>query len=108
MAALKTFYNLMSPGSMVMSGITRLKCPRHLPELLDAGEVERLITAVTNLKHKAAITLLYSAGLRLSECISLKLRHIESGRMKVRVEQGKGKKDRFTILSQRALLLLRP
>jgi site-specific recombinase XerD len=107
MASLKTFYNLMAPGSKVMDGITRLKCPRHLPALLDTNEVNKLIDSINNLKHKAAVSLLYSAGLRLSECIALKPHHIESGRMKIRVEQGKGKKDRYTILSQRALLLLR-
>jgi integrase/recombinase XerD len=106
-AALKTFYNLMAPGSTVMNGITRIKCPHDLPVVLDTHEVRRLLDAISNIKHKAAVTLLYSSGLRLGECVSLKPYHIESGRMKVRVEQGKGKKDRYTILSQRALALLR-
>jgi site-specific recombinase XerD len=106
MAALKTFYNLMAPGSTVMNGITRLKCPRDIPDVLDTQEVQRLIDGIHNLKHKAAITLLYSAGLRLTECLTLKPHHIESRRMKIRVEQGKGKKDRYTILSHRALALL--
>jgi site-specific recombinase XerD len=107
MAALKTFYNLMAPGSTVMNGIARLKCPKELPAILDTHEVQHLIDNIHNLKHKAAVTLLYSSGLRLNECIMLKPHHIESGRMKVRVEQGKGKKDRYTILSDRALALLR-
>lgn len=106
-AALKTFYNSMAPGSTIMSGITSVKCPQSIPVVLDTQEVQRLIGAIHNIKHKAAVTLLYSSGLRLGECVTLKPHHIESGRMKVRVEQGKGKKDRYTILSHRALELLR-
>jgi site-specific recombinase XerD len=107
MAALKTFYNLMAPGSTVMNGIARLKCPKELPVVLDTQEAQRLIDSIHNLKHKAAVALLYSGGLRLMECLTLKPHHIESGRMKIRVEQGKGKKDRYTILSDRALSILR-
>jgi integrase/recombinase XerD len=106
-AALKTFYNFMAPGSTIMNGITNVKCPKNIPVVLDTQEVQRLLGAIRNIKHKAAITLLYSSGLRLGECITLKPHHIESGRMKIRVEQGKGKKDRYTILSHRALTLLR-
>lgn len=106
-AALQTFYNVMAPGSSVMNGITNLKCPKHLPVVLDTQEVQRLIGGIRNIRHKAVVTILYSSGLRLSECITLKPHHIESGRMKVRVEQGKGKKDRYTILSHQALALLR-
>jgi len=106
-AALKTFYNFMAPGSIVMNGITSIKCPQSIPVVLDTQEVQRLIGAIHTVKHKAAVTILYSSGLRLSECVTLKPHHIESGRMKVRVEQGKGKKDRYTILSHRALALLR-
>jgi site-specific recombinase XerD len=107
MAALKTFYNLLAPGSTVMNGIARLKCPKEIPFVLATQEVQRLINNIHNLKHKAAITLLYSSGLRLTECLTLKPYHIESQRMKIRVEQGKGKKDRYTILSNRALSILR-
>jgi integrase/recombinase XerD len=106
-AALKTFYNLMTPGSTVMSGISRVKCPKDIPVVLDTQEVQRLIDAIHNIKHKALVSVLYSGGLRLSECATLKPYHIESGRMKIRIEQGKGKKDRYTILSHRALALLR-
>jgi len=107
MAALKTFYNLMAPESTVMNGISRVKCPKDMPVILHTQEVRRLIEAIHNLKHKAIVTLLYSSGLRLMECATLKPHHIESRSMKIRIEQGKGKKDRYTILSHRALLLLR-
>lgn len=107
MAALKTFYNLMAPGSTVMVGITRLKCPRHLPVILTITEVRRLINCIYNLKHKSAVALMYSGGLRLNECATLRPHHIESKRMKIRIEQGKGKKDRYTILSHQTLEILR-
>ena len=107
MAALKTFFHLMAPDSTVMDGITRLKCPRHLPGILSTTEVRRLIDGIHNFKHKAIVALMYSSGLRLNECATLKPYHIESQRMKVRVEQGKGKKDRYTILSHQTLEILR-
>jgi integrase/recombinase XerD len=92
--ALKTFFRLMAPQSAVMQGITRLKCPKYLPVALDRDEVKRLIDHIPDLKCKAAVTLLYSSGLRLNECLNLKPHHIESSRMKIRIERGKGKKDR--------------
>jgi len=107
MAALKTFYNLMAPDSTVMNGISKLKCPQRLPVILDAQEVRQIIDGIHNLKHKAIVALMYSSGLRLNECATLKPHHIESERMKVRVEQGKGNKDRYTILSYQALEILK-
>ena len=106
-AALKTFYNFMAPESMAMSDIASVKCPQHIPVVLSTQEVRRLIGAIHNIKHKAAVTLLYSSGLRLGECVTLKPYHIESQRMKIRIEQGKGRKDRYTVLSHNALALLR-
>jgi site-specific recombinase XerD len=105
--AIRVFFKLMKPESMVMNGITRLKCPKYLPTVLDCEEVKRLLDNVYNIKYKTAVTLLYSSDLRLGECVMLKLHHIESSRMKIRVEQGKGKKDRYAILSPHALKLLR-
>lgn len=107
MDALKTFYNLMSPGSTIMEGISHLKVPKQLPVVLSREELDRMLNACTNSKHKAIIALLYSSGLRLAECAQLLICHIDSDRMKVRVENGKGARDRYTILSVRALGLLR-
>jgi site-specific recombinase XerD len=84
-----------------------MKTPKFLPVVLTRDEVEKLINATQNLKHKAVLLMLYSCGLRLSECIELKPEHIESGIMKVRVVQGKGNKDRYTLLPQRTLAQLR-
>jgi integrase/recombinase XerD len=107
MDALKTFFKTMAPGNTVMDECSHVKTPKHIPLVLSLEEVEKLIAAVPNIKHKAAMMLLYSSGLRLHECITLRPEHIESARMKVRVEQGKGRKDRYTVLSCRALDMLR-
>ena len=107
MEALHTFFRLMKPEAAMKDVFFRMKVPKYLPVVLSREEVEKLIAAAKNLKHKAVLILLYSCGLRLNECINLKPIHIESSRMKVRVEQGKGSKDRYTILPQRTLDTLR-
>jgi integrase/recombinase XerD len=107
MDSMKTFFRLMAPQNTMMVGSCHVKTPRRIPRVLSREEVERLIAAVHNLKHKAAVMLLYSSGLRLHECITLLPAHIESDRMKVRVEQGKGKRDRYTVLSKRTLATLK-
>lgn len=105
--ALRSFYKIMAPESTVMHRFTRMKQPKSLPDVLSRQEVERLIDAIDNLKHKAVVMLMYCGGLRLQECLQLQPRHIESDRMKIRIEHGKGKKDRYTLLSTRALETLR-
>lgn len=90
-----------------MESCSKMKVPKHLPNILSRQEVEKLIAVTKNLKHKAVLMLLYSCGLRLSECIDIMPVHIESSRMQVRVEQGKGSKDRYTLLPQRTLDTLR-
>jgi site-specific recombinase XerD len=81
--------------------------PRRLPVVLSPEEVARLLASTTNIKHKAALSLTYATGLRRSEVVSLRLTDIDSDRMLIRVEQGKGKKDRYVILSPHLLELLR-
>jgi integrase/recombinase XerD len=107
MDAMKTFFKLMAPESTVIADCCHVKGPKRIPMVLSREEVKRLIAADSNIKHKAALMLLYSSGLRLRECLELRPVHIESARMKVRIEQGKGKKDRYTVLSQRTLETLR-
>jgi integrase len=70
-------------------------------------EVQRLISAVTNIKHKAILCTIYSCGLRLIECLNLKVMDIESDKMLIKIEQLKGKKDRYVPLSNSLLFLLR-
>lgn len=80
---------------------------RRLPEVLSREEVGRLLRGVINLKHRAVLQTIYSAGLRLGEVVRLKLPQIDSQRMVIRVEQSKGRKDRYTVLSKTLLLALR-
>ena len=80
---------------------------RHLPICLSKGEVQRLLGAASNPKHKALLYMVYGSGLRVSEVVRLQGSHIESERMLVRVEKGKGRKDRYTLLSKKALVILR-
>lgn len=93
---------------------TRFKIPprpriKKLPSILSEEEVKRLFDAAANLKHKVFLKTVYSAGLRLSEAIRLRPEHIESdpSRMMIRIEQGKGRKDRYTVLSRNLLPELR-
>jgi integrase len=81
--------------------------PRKLPIVLSPEEVVRLLDAAPGLKYKAALSVAYGAGLRASEVVSLKVEDIDSTRMVIRVEQGKGRKDRYVMLSQYLLDLLR-
>lgn len=80
---------------------------RKIPMLLSREEVSRLLQAPANLKHRALLTLIYSSGLRVSEAVRLKARHIESDQMMIRIENAKGRKDRYTVLSANCLELLR-
>ena len=82
---------------------------RKLPAVLSMEEVSRLLSSIDNLKHRVILKTIYSAGLRVGEAIRLKPEHIESdpSRMVIRVEQGKGRKDRYTILSKNLLAELR-
>jgi integrase/recombinase XerD len=90
--------------------VETIRCPRakrKLPVVLDLSEVESLFSVTKNLKHKAILMMTYSSGLRVSETARLKLTDIDSKRMMVRITQGKGGKDRYSILSQTALEQLR-
>ena len=81
--------------------------PRKLPVVLSPEEVARLLDAAPGLKYKAALSVAYGAGLRAAEVVSLKIGDIDSKRMVIRVEQGKGRKDRYVMLSPHLLSLLR-
>ena len=85
----------------------RMKVPEKLPVVLSQGEVTALFQYVGILKHRAVLMLCYGSGLRISEAVSLQTKHIDSARMLIRVEKGKGAKDRYTVLSQTLLNLLR-
>ena len=80
---------------------------QRLPEIFSLEEIERLFNCASNLKHRMILMTTYGGGLRLGEVIHLKVTDIDSQRMAIRVEQGKGNKDRFTLLSPRLLEGLR-
>jgi len=104
---LKKFYQDFMGRSEAEFSIPPRPRSKQLPMLLSREEVKRIITASANIKHRALLTTVYSSGLRASEAVRLKPEHIESGRMMLRVEQGKGRKDRYTVLSKNCLYLLR-
>jgi site-specific recombinase XerD len=106
-SAFKTFFNLVDPESKVMEYISKVKHVRHLPIVLTSNEVSALILATRNLKHRAIIEILYSSGVRLQECIDLRVKDIDSEKMLVHIHRGKGGKERYTVLSKRALKTLR-
>ena len=81
--------------------------PGTLPAILSREEIERLISHAQNPKHRTMLLTTYAAGLRLNEVIHLRVSDLDSSRMTIRVEQGKGGKDRYTILSRRLLEALR-
>ena len=87
--------------------LPRPKRPKELPEILSLNEVKRLLDNTRNRKHRAILRLLYTTGLRMGELVKLKPSDIDSERMVVRVRQGKGKKDRYTILTKPMLVQLR-
>jgi integrase/recombinase XerD len=106
-AGLKFLYRTTLKREWPVEKIRYPRSKRKLPVVLDLSEVESLFSVTKNLKHKAILMITYSSGLRASETASLKLTDIDSKRMTVKISQGKGGKDRYSILSQTALEHLR-
>jgi len=84
-----------------------LRKPIYLPVVLSFKEVNKIINSTENLKHKTILLLIYSAGLRLGELLRLRIEDIDSQAMRIHIKQGKGKKDRYIMLSENVLQLLR-
>jgi integrase/recombinase XerD len=101
------FYRITLGQNETEFCLPRPKVPQRLPEILSREEIERLFAVTTNLKHRVLLMTTYSAGLRVSEVARLKVSDIDSQRMTLRVDQGKGAKDRYTLLSKRLLSELR-
>jgi site-specific recombinase XerD len=106
-SALKFFYENVLQQPWDVNHIPRIKKEKRLPAILDISEVQRLFEVVSNFKHRTILMTVYAAGLRVSEVVNLKVTDIDSKRMQIRVEQGKGKKDRYTLLSEVNLEMLR-
>jgi len=105
--SIKFYYEIVLNIPNRFYSIDRPRKQEKLPEILAKETVLKMIDIAANLKHKCILSLLYSAGLRRSELINLKITDIDSTRMLIRVAQGKGKKDRFTLLSKNVLVDLR-
>jgi integrase/recombinase XerD len=106
-AALRFFFTVTLDRPEMARHLTFVREPRKMPAVLSPEEVARLLEAAPGVKYKAALSVAYGAGLRVSEVATLKVSDIDSERMMLRVEQGKGRKDRHAMLSPVLLELLR-
>ena len=106
-AALRFFFTVTLERPDLVRPLRIVNEPRKAPVVLSQEEVARLLEAAPGLKYKAALSLAYGAGLRVSEVANLKVSDIDSERMTLRVEQGKGQRDRYVMLSPQLLGLLR-
>jgi len=105
--AIKFYFEEVLKGEKFRWDIPRPKKPLLLPKVLSGDELARLFRSLTNKKHKAMLFTAYSAGLRVSEVASLKIKDIDSGRMQIFISRAKGKKDRYVPLSPILLDILR-
>jgi integrase/recombinase XerD len=104
---LRFFFEVTLGQGELMTMMSAVREPHRLPVVLSREEVARLLAAVRNPKHRAALSVAYGAGLRASEVVALKVSDVDSTRMTLRVEQGKGRKDRYALLSPVLLEALR-
>jgi len=104
---LRFFYHTTLGRPRMDFAIPRAKAPALLPEILSREEVARILSRPTNRKHRVLLMTGYAAGLRVSELVRLRVTDLDSDRMTIRVEQGKGGQDRYTLLSPRLLEELR-
>ena len=106
-SALRFFFGVTLDRGDAQIGMTTVRQPIRLPVILGPAEVARLLEHAPGLKARAALSLAYGAGLRASEVVSLKVTDIDPERQVIRVEQGKGRKDRYAMLADDLLALLR-
>ncbi len=105
--AIKFYYEKVLGGLRKFYFVERPTKEKTLPVVLSKAEITAMIEKEENIKHKAVIMVGFSAGLRVGEIVNLRLTDIDSDRMQIRINQAKGKKDRYTILSQKTLIALR-
>ncbi|BAO92686.1 site-specific integrase [Caballeronia cordobensis] len=106
-AALRFLYIVTLKRDWSIDEIPMSKVPLKLPQVLSADEIIRLLESIRSIKHRTVLMVAYAAGLRISEATHLRVRDIDSQRMVLRVEQGKGNTDRYVMLSPRLLEFLR-
>lgn len=96
---LRLFYHETLKREQMQFELPRARAPQKLPQILSREEIERLFAAATQFKHRVLLMTTYGAGLRVSEVCALRVGDIDSQRMTIRIEQGKGNKDRYSLLS---------
>ena len=106
-SALKFLYVDTLQREWSLENLPRAKREKRLPVVLSGEEVKRLFDAVANVKHRTVLMTCYSTGVRVAEAVHLKLTDIDRSRMLTRVDHGKGKKDRYTLLGTKTLGVLR-
>lgn len=106
-SSLKFFYNKTLGREWNVEKLARMKERRKLPVVLSQSEVKAILDVTTNLKHKTILTTIYASGLRVSEAANLKVSDIDSKNMQIFIRNGKGKKDRYAMLSKTNLNILR-
>jgi integrase/recombinase XerD len=106
-SGLKFFFDVTLDRGELMAKMQPVPLPQKLPVVLSRDEVTRLLAAAHNLKHQTALSVAYAAGLRVSEVVGLKVTDIDSQRMTLHIEQGKGRKDRYAMLPPLLLERLR-
>jgi integrase/recombinase XerD len=105
--ALRFLYGVTLGRTAMVERIPYARKQQQLPVILSADEIVRFFAAVPSLKHRTALMAAYAAGLRVSEVVQLRVADIDSNRMLIRVEQGKGHRDRYVMLSAQLLVMLR-
>ncbi len=105
--AIKFYYESVKGLRREIYDLERPRKSHKLPNVLSTEEVMAIFSKIDNLKHKCILNLIYSAGLRIGECVNLKISDIDSERMVVNIRGGKGKKDRITLLSNKILDILK-
>lgn len=105
--AIKFYYEKVLGGKRKLYFVERPRREKTLPTVCSVEEMQQILSGIKNLKHKAILSTIYSAGLRISELINLPIHAIDSDRMQIHIVNAKGNKDRYTILSPKLLDLLR-
>ncbi len=105
--AIKFYFEQVLKRDKFFFEIPRPKKPSTLPKVIDAADVKKMLGTIENIKHRVMLKLCYGMGLRVSELVNIKISHIDSKRMQVLIQQGKGKKDRFVNLPQSVLAEMR-
>lgn len=107
LAAVRFLYHDVLKKEIDFDFFIKIKKDNKLPNVLSSNEVKKIINATDNLKHKTILSLIYACGLRISEAVNLEIKHIDSSNMTIKIVSAKGKKDRYVMLSENLLKILR-